>query len=261
MRGIRIASPCLFDPVSAVQYRIANQNDSSVNVAKGRGIPTINRITNMKEYHKIQTVFKRDESNKHKTLLEGQYSLPCFEYLKNNEWVFTEKVDGTNIRVMQQEGETTGLVSYGGKTDAAQIPATLIERLRNMFDSKGVVMKEAFPHGVCLYGEGYGAKIQKGGGNYGPSQDFVLFDVKIGHWWLERESVEEVALKLGLRIVPIIGKGTIDDMISMAKQGFKSTWGDFEAEGIVARPSVEMFTRNLQRIITKIKMRDFVAPK
>ena len=48
----------------------------------------------MKEYHKIQTVFMRDLENRYKTLLEGQFSLPEFEYLANNEWAFTEKVDG-----------------------------------------------------------------------------------------------------------------------------------------------------------------------
>jgi hypothetical protein len=54
----------------------------------------------MKEYHKIQTVFKRDPSNNYKTLLEGEFAIPEFGYLQDNEWVFTEKVDGTNIRVM-----------------------------------------------------------------------------------------------------------------------------------------------------------------
>ena len=54
----------------------------------------------MKEYHKIQTVFKRDPETNHRTLLEGQYSMPEFEYLANNQWVFTEKIDGTN-RCMQ----------------------------------------------------------------------------------------------------------------------------------------------------------------
>ena len=59
----------------------------------------------MKEYHKIQTVFKRDPSTNHKTLLMDDYSLPEFEYLKNNHWIFTEKIDGTNIRVgMDNQG-------------------------------------------------------------------------------------------------------------------------------------------------------------
>lgn len=43
----------------------------------------------------------------------------------------------------------------------------------------------------------------------------------------------------------------------MARLGFKSTWGDFQAEGIVARPSVELKNRAGERIITKIKCKDF----
>jgi len=43
----------------------------------------------------------------------------------------------------------------------------------------------------------------------------------------------------------------------MTKKGFKSQWGDFIAEGIVARPKTEMRTRRGERIITKVKYIDF----
>ena len=208
----------------------------------------------MKEYHKIQTVFKRNPDTKFKRLIEGDYSLPVFEYLQRNPWVFTEKVDGTNIRVMVNGG-----VSFGGKTDNASIPSALVERLRTIFDPQQDAMRQMFPDGACLYGEGYGAKIQNGG-NYSPSQEFVLFDVKIGQWWLERPNVEDIAAKLGVRTVPIIGEGTLLEMVEMAKQGIRSQWGDFQAEGIVARPKCELATRNGERIITKIKTRDFAQP-
>ena len=207
----------------------------------------------MKEYHKIQTVFKRDMASKHKTLLEGQWTLPEFEYLAINDWVFTEKVDGTNIRVMLQNGTVT----FGGKTDSAQIPAQLVTRLNERFLPLTEKLHEIFNCDICLYGEGYGAKIQKGGGNYRQDQDFVLFDIRIGEWWLQRNDVEDVAEKLGIEVVPIIGEGSLYSAIEWAKRGIVSTWGDFEAEGIVARPKTELFTRNHQRIITKIKCKDF----
>lgn len=210
----------------------------------------------MNEYHKIQTMFKRDMERNGKTLLEGQWTLPEFEYLANNIWTFTEKVDGTNIRVMFKDGAVT----FGGKTDAAQIPATLIERLVQRFHTDGqrARLAEIFPDGnACLYGEGYGAKIQKGGGNYRADQDFVLFDVKVSDWWLQRADVEDVAQKLGIEVVPIIGEGTLHDAIAAAKAGIVSTWGEFQAEGIVARPKTELKARNGHRIITKIKSRDF----
>ena len=208
----------------------------------------------MNEYHKIQTVFKRDmETRNGKTLLEGQWTLPEFEYLADNTWVFTEKVDGTNIRIMFKDGAIT----FGGKTDSAQIPAQLVARLNERFLPMAEKLSEVFGCDACLYGEGYGAKIQKVGGNYRQDQDFVLFDVRVGEWWLQRKGVEDIASKLGIDIVPIIGEGTIYDAIEQAKRGIKSTWGDFQAEGIVARPKVELKTRNGQRIITKIKCRDF----
>ena len=48
----------------------------------------------MKEYHKIQTVFKRDPATNFKTLLEYDWSESEFGFLADNDWVWTEKVDG-----------------------------------------------------------------------------------------------------------------------------------------------------------------------
>jgi hypothetical protein len=214
----------------------------------------------MNQYHKINTVFKRTPDGK--KILMWDYSQPEFEYLATNDWVFTEKVDGTNIRVMYDGISLT----FGGKTNNAQIPAKLFEYLNSTFTKN--LMNEVFPPvweegtecwpQVCLYGEGYGLKIQKGGGNYIPNGvSFVLFDIKIGDWWLQRENVEDVALKLGIETVPIIGEGTLYDLVNLCRAGFTSQWGPFTAEGIVARPKVELKTRSGSRIITKLKYKDF----
>ena len=53
----------------------------------------------MEKYHKIQTVYLRDPDNRYRTLLDGKFAKPEFGYLADCEWVFTEKIDGTNIRV------------------------------------------------------------------------------------------------------------------------------------------------------------------
>lgn len=206
----------------------------------------------MIEYHKIQSVFKRDPDNKFKTFLMGQYTLPEFEYLAENQWTFTEKVDGTNIRVMFDNGE----VSFGGKTDRAQLPVVLFEVLGTMFDKSH--LKDIFTDGgpVCLYGEGYGDKIQKGS-KYRMDQSFVLFDVLIGDLWLQREDVIDIGDRLGVAVVPVLGSGTLFDAVDMCRAGFPSAWGDFEAEGIVARPETELRARRGDRMITKIKCRDF----
>lgn len=206
----------------------------------------------MNEYHKIQTMFKRDMSTKFKTIIDGAWTLPEFGFLANNTWIFTEKVDGTNIRVMF-DGRG---VFFGGKADNTQIPSQLVCRLNDRFLPLLSAFVSVFSGPACLYGEGYGAKIQNGG-SYRQDQDFVLFDVKVGDWWLQRRDVEDVAARLNIDIVPIIGEGTLHDAVALAKAGIVSTWGGFQAEGIVARPQVELKTRNGSRIITKIKCRDF----
>ena len=210
----------------------------------------------MRTYHKIQTVFKRDPDNNFKTLLEGEFSIPEFEYLKDNVWEFTEKVDGTNIRTIIN-GDIR-IIDIRGKTDKAQIPEFLLEKLEFMFFPLMDKFKELFQDTpVCLYGEGYGAKIQGGGGNYRKDNGFALFDIKIGHYWLKREAVNGIAEELNLDIAPVIGEGTLYDLIKIVRTGFNSRWGDFPAEGIVARPKIELLARSGERIITKLKHADF----
>jgi len=203
----------------------------------------------MEKYHKINSIFKRNEKGK----FTEEYSLPEFEYLKNNKWIFTEKIDGTNTRVIWDGNK----IKFGGKTDNAQMPVFLLGKLQEIFTEEK--MKEVFKEeGVCLYGEGFGARIQKGGEKYiKDGVDFILIDVKVGEWWLKRESIEEIAEKLGIRIVKIIGSGTLQEAINLVKKGFNSEFGDFIAEGIVLKPEVELFSRNGKRIITKIKHKDF----
>jgi len=212
----------------------------------------------MNQYHKIQTVYLRDPDNNYKTLLEGQFSEPEFEYLKDLTWIFTEKVDGTNIRVAWDGKE----VILGGKTNSAQIPVFLVKKLQDLFMVPENIKKFKEKFGeegeVCLYGEGFGAKIQKGGGNYIKDDvSFTLFDVKIGEIWLKREDVEDIAKYFNIPIVPVIGEGTLSEMVEMARLGFESRWGPFTAEGIVARPRVELKNRMGRRVITKIKHKDF----
>lgn len=202
------------------------------------------------ECHKIQTVFKRDPATKHKTLLEGQYSLPEFEVLKNHQWQWEEKVDGTNIRVHVDENGPI----INGRTNRAEIPNHLMETLVKMFDCEEFC---ALPKGMVLYGEGYGPKIQKGGDNYRDDASFVLFDVFINGIWLTRESKEGIAKILGIDCVPIVGQGTLSEMIDYVKTRPLSRWGRFESEGVIARPLGDFLGRDGKRIITKLKCKDF----
>lgn len=213
----------------------------------------------MKEYHKIQTVFHRSPESNFKNLMEGVWALPEFEMLKDLKWVWTEKIDGTNIRILWDGVQ----VRYGGKTDDAQIPTFLLKVLQDTFTPEKMTVQFGNTPGteVCLYGEGFGAKIQKGG-NYMPNRtDFILFDCWVNGWWLQRESLAEIARALSIQVVPIIGTGTLEEAVAFAKTGYKSTISEnkeYIAEGLIMKPEVDLFNRKGERIVAKIKYRDFI---
>lgn len=208
------------------------------------------------KYHKIQSVYKRDPENNHKTFIEGDFSLPEFKELANHAWEFTEKVDGTNIRIYW-DGDS---VWYEGRNENSQIPTHLTEALDREINQR--LVKQTFGSTpVVMYGEGYGPKIQKVGHKYRDDNSFVLFDVNIGGTWIERDKLREMAHSLNLEIVPVIGSGTLYEMVECCREGFYSQWGDFEAEGIIAKPEGGFLNRLGNRIITKCKCRDFQETK
>ncbi len=75
----------------------------------------------MSEYHKIETLYERDE--KTFKVRVGELKNRTYSLLKT--WHWTEKIDGTNIRCIWKDGK----LSFGGKTDNAQIHADLVKWL------------------------------------------------------------------------------------------------------------------------------------
>lgn len=205
-------------------------------------------------YTKIPNIFKREEYGDNR-LIEGVYSTDELELLSDIQWVWTEKVDGTNIRVMW-DGHN---VTFGGRTDKAQIPAHLVNRLTELFGgtNKEEIFEQKFGETpVILFGEGFGEKIQKDGGLYGPV-DFILFDVHCGGMWLKQADVIEIAGAFGVRYVPILRGGTLPEAVEYIRSHPKSKMRDAEMEGVVCRPRHELADRRGNRIIVKIKCRDF----
>jgi ATP-dependent RNA circularization protein (DNA/RNA ligase family) len=219
-------------------------------------------INDMLEYPKIETLYQRDKTTN--KVITNQLRFPEFGNIRR--WQITEKVDGTNVRVgLLPEG----VVRYGGRTDNAQMPAKLIDYLQQTFtlEQLQAVFKESLESEIVLFGEGYGEKIQKGG-SYRQGMSFRLFDVLVGEWWLEPEAIADVATKLGIFTVPILGE--IDALPSQADE-LKQLLGHdgnstvaiqdggrgVRAEGIVARTVPMLFTRRGQRLMWKLKFRDF----
>lgn len=195
---------------------------------------------NFNKYPKIETCFQR--SLETKKLLNGVWRSDELQYLKDCEWIWTEKVDGTNIQI-RWDGHR---VEFGGRTERANIPQPLMDYLKTTFG--GEVNEEIFEQlfgetEVVLFGEGYGPKIQSGGG-YRKDVSFILFDVKIGNFWLLRDKVEEIAKQLNIDVVPLIGYGPIQFAIDFVKEHPMSRVAQNNGgsgcymEGLVGTPTV-----------------------
>lgn len=208
------------------------------------------------EYPKISAPFKRADGTK-KFILR-QWINPTLEYLKDNRWIFTEKVDGTNIRIYW-DGHR---VSFHGRTNKAEIPTHLNSYLTETFlnNETEEMFEQVFGEKeAILFGEGYGPKIQCGG-IYRDDVSFILFDVLVNRIWLNRENKEDIAKKFGLDIVPTIFNGTLGDAIRYvcsAPFSYVAQKRDCRMEGLVGVPVIPLLDSKGERIITKIKWCDF----
>lgn len=211
-------------------------------------------------YQKINTLYKRDINNI--IMKSGDWATPEFEYLRNNLWEATEKIDGTNMRIEVTQvpildpnsdliDKIEWSVEYKGKTDNANIPQGILKYLQReateekvlealglskVMDKSAWVEKgwieskenpipsyEKIPKKYTLYGEGYGAKVQACGSRYLQKEcSFIGFDIKVDDMYLLRDSVEEIYQKLGLQTVPYHGLMTIDEAIEKVQTGFIS---------------------------------------
>lgn len=209
-------------------------------------------------YQKIPGPFVRDHTTN--KLMWGEWTSPELKATLTVPWEFTEKVDGTNIRVIW-DGHR---VSFAGRTDNAQLPPTMLAYLNEHFggEDRETLFEQKFGESeVVIYGEGFGPKIN-GGGKYGPDPRLAVFDVVIGGMFLLRENVEDIANYFGVDVAPVLNihagrPDTLLNGIEFIEAGFTSTYGDFPAEGIVGKTKAGLLDRRGNRIIVKIKTRDF----
>ncbi len=210
----------------------------------------------MTTYEKIETIYQRDIEGT-KKLVPNVWRNPTVEFCKDLDWEWTEKIDGTNIRI-HWDGH---VVEFGGRTDKAQIPATLVNRLQELFggEQNAQLFEQAFgDKDVTLFGEGYGNKIQGCGKLYIPDGvDFIMFDLLINGNYQSREDVERCATMFGVKTVPIVGHGTLEQAVEFIKDNPTSTLGNVFMEGVVCRPKFELRDRCGNRLIVKIKWCDF----
>lgn len=216
-------------------------------------------------YPKINSLFKRSEP-KPRRLIWGQWTWPEFEVLQHLKWDAYEKLDGTNIAVEinfdSHVPASTATWRVKGRTENAQIPAGLLE-----FVQTRLYMRDDLSdlQNIELFGEGIGKKIQEPMGSkyYALGQQVVLFDVRVGDFWLRYDDVKELAARLGFSVVPYIGAFTIEEAAELVRAGFESLLPGAakgtKAEGVIMHAPLGMRNRHGNRIITKIKNNDFAA--
>ena len=217
-------------------------------------------MENVKEriYPKIDSLYLFD--NTIKKYLPDVYANKSVELLKDCQWYFTEKVDGTNLRLIWDGYNLT----YGGRTlktnlsnkkRIAYIESNLVNKdietiLEQLFKEKEVV----------IYGELFGGDV--GIANYSSEYQFRVFDIWVDGYWLEYENIVEVANNLSFNVVPIVLKGTIEDGVNFVKNTNKSELSETGVfEGIVGKPIGDFYDRNGERIIVKIKKAHFKKMK
>lgn len=214
------------------------------------------------EYPKIETLWNRGPDFK---VVPGEYRKP--EFRLPREWLVTEKIDGTNVRVLFRNApdhfgsDDDQHVQYAGRTDRAQMYVPLMRYLHQTFTAAKLLA--AFGPGVTgvLYGEGYGAGIQRGG-VYRPDPAVRLFDVRVGDWWLNWTDVADVALKLGIETVPSLGRVYLYEVVAKVSDGSRVARDESESgvvtamEGVVARTDPLLFDQAGDRVMWKLKGKD-----
>ena len=207
------------------------------------------------EYPKIETLYERGKNFKVEI---GNFKNRVYPTI--SKWHFTEKIDGMNMRAAYVPGAP---VKIDGRTDKAVIPDRLMQVMQETFTVAKFEAKFQSP--VILYGEGYGAGIQRGGGlvENDSTQKFILFDVFVDNrWWLNYEAICDVAAAFGVKAVPDFGIMSLEEATSFVRAGFNSLVAAeigkvTPAEGLVGKTLEPLFDKRGNRLVTKIKFKDF----
>jgi len=216
------------------------------------------------QYPKIHAPFKRDMDAPGHPLIPGDYARPEFQILSDLAWDVTEKIDGTNLQVSWFPD--TGALGFGGRTVRAEIPIFLVEVLERYFSAD--LLSSVFDDPVVLFGEGFGAKVQRGGGyvSVDGEHDFALFDVFFPRLqgpgaWAGPGAVSDIAVALGVPSVPHLARWTLREAIDYVRtpQCPRSGFGQGPPiEGVVLTAPLCLRNAHGGLIKTKVKRRDFV---
>lgn len=222
------------------------------------------------EYPKINSLWKRegwyftDQEKKDKarqghrqSFIIGDYACPEFGTI--NRWEIDEKVDGTNVRIFWEPQDQFS-PNFAGRTSNAQMPTTLLTHLQQTFYREK--MQKVFPNAkkVILFGEGYGPKIQAVGSRYRGKVSFILFDVWIDGWWLEKHKVLDIAAQLDIEHTinqAILSTQEVVDFVKSKPKSYIAEDPSLVMEGVIARAyPLVLFRQHRTPVMFKLKVKD-----
>jgi ATP-dependent RNA circularization protein (DNA/RNA ligase family) len=211
--------------------------------------PKINSLYKREGWYFSEDIKKNPSYQKgRQTFIMGDYAQYEFRLVK--EWCVEEKIDGTNIRVIYENGT----LKFRGKKDDSQIPGFLLDYLQEKFKI------ENFPGtSITLFGEGYGPKIQKVGSLYADEVGFVLFDVYCDGMWLNRSNVKEIADELNVPIAPYIGSMSESEILDFVKSKPLSVFSKYPLtiEGVVCKTTPLLLSLDGTPLMFKLKCKEF----
>lgn len=242
----------------------------------------------MPAYPKTENLYTRNKETHRLNL--GELRNPEIDSV--GKWLVTEKIDGTNIRLVLEPLLTEERhAEVRGRSDAAMLPKNFCdESLGHIIHSKtsltwhlNELLYELVPElddpwwGMTIYGEGYGPGIGKNGGRYAPSKRLRIFDVATYRmtynendeivrgslYWRPWSDVELASEYLGIPTAPLCSKDlSLDEAASVVTAGWLSTVARKEnnteliAEGIIARTDPYLFNWKGERVMFKFKYED-----
>lgn len=179
-------------------------------------------------------------------------------YTNIKQWVIQEKIEGMNMSVVVDPASET--LELRGRTTATDYDFTKVDLPSRESLIESLDIKEGAK--IILFGELCGGGIQKE--RYFEKPTFVLFDVQyvseFHMFYLDPEAIPEVAKSCGLKSVPILGmtENMIDSKESLEGWITNSLiTSSVKAEGIVAKPRIEVNDKFGERIIYKTRYAHF----
>lgn len=217
-------------------------------------------------YPKTPHLWNRSENPPKMRGVMDRSNLAVPEFGTINIWHVTEKIDGTNIRVMLRLVGGVWRVDFftRNSTDHNIVWPGAKKFLTKTFTSdcifRAIDIDKLEPNTIVVfYGELYGPNIM-GGGTYSETVDYALFDVMIDDWWLEPKVVQDMAEKMGINYVPVIWEeATRRDIITyLSSPDITSRLSpEHTMEGVVCRSNPMMLFRGKKNPIQfKLKFKE-----